>query len=141
MKKGKGYSAMKRFPREIGPYIILALLLLILFIHDRFLPMIYVKTLVEFIISYIIVKHHFSPIIEKLVKNEDKSIYVYVFNAIYTFFVFIEIEFLLNRTYSYAFYAFLGLLLFTGGLLYLSPRGKSDQTAGREDCSHNKEEN
>ena len=110
--------------------IFLTSLIFMLFIFDRESAINFVKILIVFTLSSNIMKNHFSHLIIKLSDHESGRIYEYTFIAIFTFFIFIEIEFLLNGLYVYAFFTFIFLLVFTGAALYLFEGGESKQAAG-----------
>ena len=109
--------------------IFLTSLILMLFIFDKQSAINFVKMVVLFTLSSNIMKNHFSHLLIKLSNHGNGRIYEYTFSAIFTFFIFIEIEFLLNGLYVYAFFTFIFLLVFTGAALYLITRGESKQAA------------
>jgi len=122
MKKGGHGTA--QFLIKIESCSVLAFLLLMLFIFDRKSAVDFLKILTTFIISSMIIKSYFSCLIDKLIKDRNENVYKYLFSAIFTVFIFIEIEFLLNKVYSYALCAFVCLLIFTGGSLYFATKGE-----------------
>jgi DNA integrity scanning protein DisA with diadenylate cyclase activity len=120
-RRGSCGKTMQFFKKK-GDYILLALLLTILFVFDEKSAIDFLKIFIVFVISSMIIKNYFSSLLDNLIKNGEKSIYEYVFSAIFTAFIFIEIEFLLNKIYSYAFCVFLCLLIFTGVSFYFAAK-------------------
>lgn len=120
-RRGSCGKTMQFFKKE-EDYILLFLLLTILFVFDEKSAIDFLEIFIVFVISSMIITKYFSPLIEKLINSGEENIYEYVFSAIFTAFIFIEIEFLLNRVYSYAFCAFLCLLIFTEISLYFATK-------------------
>lgn len=119
MNEERSNGLKVHFFEKMEFYILLALLLLILFKFDEKSAINFLKILIIFTLSSIIIKTHFFPIIEKLIEYRNKNIYENMLSTILTVFIFLEIEFLLNKEYPYAFCVFVCFLVFTGGVLYL----------------------
>lgn len=107
--------------------IFLGFLLSILFAFKRSSATYFVEIIIIFVLSSEIMKKQFSHLIIKLSKRGSNRMYEYVFSSIFTFFIFITIEFLLNRMYNYTFYAFICLLLFACGVLRLITKREDNQ--------------
>lgn len=113
---------------EMKSEILLASLLIMLFVFDRESAIDFSKILIIFLLSSKIIKNDFSHLIfKKLNKEGNNRIYEYVFSSIFTIFVFVIIEFLLNKMFFYTLFAFICLLVFTGGVLYIITRREKHQ--------------
>ena len=80
-------------------------------------------------------KSQFRHLKIKLSKNENNRILEYMLSAIFSFFIFIVIEFLLNSLYLYTFYAFICLLVFCSGVFYLVMKRQNHQIIEHKDGS------
>ncbi len=98
--------------------ILLAFLVLVLLALDKSSAVDFLKILTIYLISARIMKRDFSHIIPILSKDGKNRLYEYILSAIFTFFIFIEVEFLLNKFFIYALFAFSCLLIFTIGIFY-----------------------
>lgn len=129
--KDTSFDFLKLF-EKMKTEMFLTFLFLVLFIFDRKSAIDFVRMLIVFILSSYIMKNHFSHLIIRLSNRGNGRIYEYTFVAIFTFFIFIEIEFLLNRLYIYAFLTFVSLLVFVGIALCFVAGGKSYQATESE---------
>ncbi|KYK35924.1 MAG: hypothetical protein AYK19_01585 [Theionarchaea archaeon DG-70-1] len=111
---------------KVKTEILLAFLILLLFVFDKDSAIDSTRMLIVFILSSNIMKNHFSHLIIKLSDHGNGRIYEYTSIAIFSFFIFIEIEFLLNGVYIYAFLAFILLLVNASVTLHLIVRRGQD---------------
>lgn len=119
---------MGKLSKKMDAGIYLLILIIVLFIFDRESAINFVKILITYILSSRIVKDDFSHLIIKLSDYGNGRICEYTLRAVFTSFIFLEIEFLLNRMYTYTLLAFIFLLVFAGIALHLIARGEIHQT-------------
>lgn len=123
----KNFSKVK-ISKQKDFYILTALLLTILFKFDRSAAINFIKILFTFTLSQKIMKNQFLIIINSLNKN-GKNLFEYTLSIVFTFFIFVEIDFLLNRLYTHALLALIFLLGFVIAFFYLIEKGKHPDTS------------
>ena len=99
--------------------ILLVFLIIVISIFQKSSVIYFLEILVVLIITSEIMKSQFPHLKITLSKDKNDRILEYMLSAIFSFFIFITIEFLMNRLYLYTFYAFICLLVFCGGVFYL----------------------
>ena len=99
----------------------------LLFISNSKLAIDFLEILIVYVLSLKVTKDHFSHLVIKLSKQGKERICEYTLGAVFTIFVFVEMEFLLNRLYILAFSNFVVLLFFTAIALYFIVRGEALQ--------------
>lgn len=119
MNEEISHGATRSYLGKIESSISLTFLLLMLIIFDKSSAISFVKILIIFTVSSKIIENHFSHLVIKLSKDRNNRIIEYAFSGIFTFFIFIVIEFMLNGLYTYTICIFFGLLVFTCVTLYI----------------------
>lgn len=119
MSEEISHIATRPYLGKIEFSISLVFLLLMLIIFDRSSAISFVKILSIFTISSKIIKNHFSHLVIKISKYRKNRIIEYAFSGIFTFFIFIVIEFMLNGLYTHTICIFFGLLVFTCVTLHI----------------------
>ena len=122
----KNFTEIK-FSKQKDFYILTALLLSILFKFDRPSAINFIKILFTFILSQKIIKEEFSDILN-LISINGKNLIEYALGAVFSIFIFIEIDFLLNRLFTHVFLALIFFLGFVIAFFYLIEKGNHPNT-------------